>query len=428
MPLERIQEIDIIRGFALFGVLWLNLVAHGHNLVPSGTFDDLPSAPLDALIEPVADMFIANKAMALFSLLFGYGFAMIIRRLEARQADAGRIFLRRTAILFAIGIIHIWFIWFGDILHVYALMGFVLYLTRNWSDRSLLVVGLFLALFSTGVVEAILQFLYDEPFPWTPIYDIALERHFEVLQGNNYPAYVGELWWASWKTMWGTPYYINYCTIALGRFMLGAWIFRQGWLQSTTEYRLEFRRWSAVLIGGGIVLTFAGYGIERFNDVLGLYIRPVTTAGIGTRLRNCNCSLVPKRQVSEGNARCCGGGTYRSYQLPAPEPDVHLRPVWIRTWLAKRSRRNSVLCIGREFFCTSDLGKVDGGWRGFALDPRNGPGARSHTANDNRFVAPRQTIPSPNLRLRRRSAFGQKETFRQERIRDKFSGILVLAV
>ena len=272
---ERIQEIDIIRGFALFGVLWLNLVAHGYNLVPEGTFDDLASARLDSLIAPIADMFIANKAMALFSLLFGYGFAMIIRRLEARQADSGKIFLRRTAILFAIGIIHIWFVWFGDILHVYALMGFVLYLTRNWSDRNLLVVGLVLALLSTGVVESILQFLYDEPFPWLPTYDIALERHFEVLQGNSYPAYVGELWWASWETMWGMPFYIDYCLTALGRFMLGAWIFRQGWLQSTTEYRSDFRRWSIVLVGGGIVLTLIGYGIGSVNDVLAYTFDPL---------------------------------------------------------------------------------------------------------------------------------------------------------
>lgn len=272
---ERIQEIDIIRGFALFGVLWLNLVAQAYNLVPAGTFDDLASARLDALVEPIADMFISNKAMALFSLLFGYGFAMIISRLEDRRADAGKIFLRRTSILFLIGIIHIWFVWFGDILHVYALMGFALFLTRNWSDRSLLVVGLFLALFSTGVVEVVLQYRYDEPFPWWPVFDIGAERHFAVLQGSSYPAYVRELWWASWETMWGVPFYITYCTTALGRFMLGAWIFRQGWLQKTASLRPEFRRWAFILIGGGIILTLASSGIDRFSGALAHSFNPL---------------------------------------------------------------------------------------------------------------------------------------------------------
>jgi uncharacterized protein len=272
---ERIQEIDIIRGFALFGVLWLNLVAQAYNLVPAGTLDDLATARLDALIAPIADMLVSNKAMALFSLLFGYGFAMILARLEARRADAGRIFLRRTAILLAIGLIHIWFVWFGDILHVYALMGFVLFLTRNWSDRSLLVAGLVLALFSKGFLEVILQFLYDEPFPWWPIYDIAAERHFEVLQGSSYVAYVGELWWASWETMWGMPFYIHYSATALGRFMLGAWIFRQGWLQQAAILRPKFRRWAIILIGGGITLSFAGIGIDRFSGALAHSFGPI---------------------------------------------------------------------------------------------------------------------------------------------------------
>ena len=272
---ERIREIDIIRGFALFGVLWLNLVAQAYNLVPAGTHDNLATAQWDAFIAPAADIIIADKAMALFSLLFGYGFAMIISRLEARSVDASKIFLRRTAILFAIGIIHIWFVWFGDILHVYALMGLGLLLTRRWSDRRLLVVGLFLALFSTGALELVLQFRYDEPFPWWPIYDVATERHFSVLQGNSYSAYQGELWWASWETMWGMPFYIKYCATALGRFMLGAWIFRKGWLQIPAAFRPQFRRWACIFLAVGIILTIVGLVLDRFNEALAYTFAPL---------------------------------------------------------------------------------------------------------------------------------------------------------
>jgi uncharacterized protein len=272
---ERIQEIDIIRGFALFGVLWLNLAAQSHTLAPEGMFDDLATARLDAIIEPIADIFIANKAMTLFSLLFGYGFAMIISRLESRGAAAGRIFLRRTSILFVIGIIDIWFLWIGDILHVYALMGFILFLTRKWSDRSLLITGLLLALFSHASVEIILQYNYDEPYPWWSIYDAGAERRFEIFQGNSYSAYVVELWRASWEEMWGTPDYIPYCTTSLGRFMLGAWIFRQGWLQRTDRFRLQFRRWAAILIPGGIVLSLVSMKIDEISDATAWVFDPV---------------------------------------------------------------------------------------------------------------------------------------------------------
>ena len=272
---ERIQEIDIIRGCALFGVLWLNLVAQSYILVPPGTFDDLATAKLDALIEPVADMFVSDKAMTLFSLLFGYGFAMIIGRLEARSMDAGRIFLRRTTILLVIGLIHVLFVWFGDILHVYAFMGFLLFLTRKWSDKRLLLVGLFLALCSTGLVEAVLQYRYDEPFPWWATYDAGTERAYAVLQGNSYSAYVGELWWAAWETMWTMPFYVYYCANALGRFMLGAWIFRQGWLQTTSIMRPAFRRWALILIGSGIALTLVGYQISDLNGALAHSFSPL---------------------------------------------------------------------------------------------------------------------------------------------------------
>lgn len=272
---ERVQEIDIVRGFALFGVLWLNLVAQSHTLAPAGTFDNLATARLDAIVDPIADMFIAFKAMTLFSLLFGYGFVMIMSRLEARGADAERIFLRRTGILFIIGLIHIWFVWIGDILHVYALMGFVLFLTRNWSDRSLLTIGLLLALFSNAASELVLKFYYGEPFPWWAIADAGAERRFEVMQGSSYAGYAAELWRASWEEMWGTPDFIPYCTTTLGRFMLGAWIFRQQWLQQTERFRPQFRRWAPILIIGGIVLSFTSLGIGRFSGALAWAFDPL---------------------------------------------------------------------------------------------------------------------------------------------------------
>lgn len=278
---ERIQEIDIIRGFALFGVLWINLVTQSYTLAPSGTFDNLPTASLDAIIAPIASILVTGKAMALFSLLFGYGFAMIMSRLEARGVNAERIFLRRTAVLFMIGLAHIWLVWIGDILHVYALMGFVLITTRMWTDRTLLTVGLVLALFSNAIVESILQLLYEEPFSWWAIYDVGAERRFELLQGSSYFTYVAELWRSSWEEMWGTPDYIPYIATTLGRFMLGAWVFRQGWLQQAVQYRSQFRRWSFALVGGGVALALLVAGLEQWSGAIAYSIEPMPQLVLG---------------------------------------------------------------------------------------------------------------------------------------------------
>lgn len=278
---ERIQQIDIIRGFALFGVLWINLVTQSHTLAPAGAYANLPTAWLDAIIAPIASTLVSGKAMALFSLLFGYGFAMIMSRLEARGANAGRIFLRRILILFAFGLVHIWLIWLGDILHAYALMGLVLFATRAWSDRMLLIVGLALALFSTAAVELLLQSIYGEPFPWWATLDAGAQRRFLVMQDSDYVAYVAELWRASWQEMWGPPDYVSYLTVTLGRFMLGAWIFRQGWLQHTQEYAAQFRRWSIVLVGSGMALALATNALYRVSDAGGFMLEPLPQLVLG---------------------------------------------------------------------------------------------------------------------------------------------------
>lgn len=155
-------------------------------------------------------------------------------------------------------------------------MGFILYLTRKLSDRLLLTLGLILALFSTGILEAVLQYRFDEPFPWWSTYDVGAARHFEVIQGSSYSAYLDELWWASWETMWGMPFYIKYCATALGRFMIGAWIFRQGWFQQIPNLGPEFRRCAMFLISGGVLCTLFGYWIGSFSDTLAYVFSPLT--------------------------------------------------------------------------------------------------------------------------------------------------------
>lgn len=70
---ERIGELDIIRGFALFGVLWANLFSHAELAVPDAVILALPTAPADHVIRFLGYWLIAGKAQALFSLLFGFG-------------------------------------------------------------------------------------------------------------------------------------------------------------------------------------------------------------------------------------------------------------------------------------------------------------------------------------------------------------------
>jgi uncharacterized protein len=78
------------------------------------------------------------KFYSLFSFLFGVGFAVFIQRAEMRGADARRLFKRRLVGLLIIGLVHTLFIWFGDILATYAVLGFVLVLFMRKDDRTVL--------------------------------------------------------------------------------------------------------------------------------------------------------------------------------------------------------------------------------------------------------------------------------------------------
>lgn len=98
----------------------------------------MPSAGVDRIVRFLQYVFIDGKFYTLFSLLFGMGFSIIISHAEQKGDGAFRLFYRRMTVLLAIGFLHLMFIWSGDILMLYALMGMVLPLFRNVSNRKML--------------------------------------------------------------------------------------------------------------------------------------------------------------------------------------------------------------------------------------------------------------------------------------------------
>jgi uncharacterized protein len=134
---ERAPMLDALRGFALFGVCLANLFTSFALLGAP----NVPRPPVGALDEAAAFLIhalIDGKFYSLFSLLFGIGFAIQMRRGEAVGDPELRRFRRRLWILFAIGTLHLCLVWKGDILAFYALVGFVLVRFRHVSDRKLL--------------------------------------------------------------------------------------------------------------------------------------------------------------------------------------------------------------------------------------------------------------------------------------------------
>ena len=226
---DRVSELDMLRGFALLGVLLVNIVGFASAGIMS-TADQLaalPTADVDRITETLINWLLRDKANTLFATLFGLGFYLQIARNGGRPGFVRR-FSRRLAWLLLFGIINVGFIWIWDILHLYALAGFVLLAVRNWSTRALVIVGFALAVVDVHWLEFVNHQLGVTLETWPAYSDAAVLERQAVSQAGNYWGLVVQFWrfnLADWYDNWGI---VAWGIYALGRFMLGAAIGRTG--------------------------------------------------------------------------------------------------------------------------------------------------------------------------------------------------------
>lgn len=134
---DRIEVVDVLRGIAVGGILIGNMQwFSGYGMAPPEIASTLPV--YDQITRYLVHVFIEGKFYSLFSFLFGFGFALQIARAEERGDTKASVFKRRLFWLLVIGLLHGFLLWAGDILSVYALVGFVLLLFRRKSNESLL--------------------------------------------------------------------------------------------------------------------------------------------------------------------------------------------------------------------------------------------------------------------------------------------------
>ncbi|WP_376742208.1 DUF418 domain-containing protein [Ensifer canadensis] len=158
---DRIDGVDALRGFALLGILLVNIMAFASAFygleLPGPSFD----TGLDRAVHFAVALFFEMKFYLLFSFLFGYSFTLQMRSAEkAGDAFVPRL-LRRQAGLWLIGLTHAVLLFHGDILTTYAVLGIALMMLRTRSDASLwrlarlLVISTALAWFALGVAAVL---------------------------------------------------------------------------------------------------------------------------------------------------------------------------------------------------------------------------------------------------------------------------------
>ncbi|WP_339725329.1 DUF418 domain-containing protein [uncultured Paraglaciecola sp.] len=124
-PNQRINALDILRGFALLGILLMNIEWFGRPISNLGGFNpDLTG--LDHAAGWLVRCFVEGKFYKLFALLFGMGFAVMLTQAMDKGRPFGAWFTRRMFVLFVFGLLHMFFLWQGDILHDYAFAGLLM--------------------------------------------------------------------------------------------------------------------------------------------------------------------------------------------------------------------------------------------------------------------------------------------------------------
>jgi len=242
-PKQRIEILDILRGFALLGIIFNNILYFsGYSFIPYAELQQTPTHHLDEKIYILQEIIVSGKFYTLFCMLFAAGFYLQLSKNKNNTIDFLTTFRRRLFILLLIGMIHI-LIWFGDILFLYALIGYILILFRNTRTRNLFKWSLFFLLLPVLIDFALMPFFHVSD-------TIAAENHVSIAH-TNYPDMTAEEVFKIFKYgtireifvlnihnyVWKWLSYIlsrRFFTV-LGIFLLGYYLSETGFFQERTK-------------------------------------------------------------------------------------------------------------------------------------------------------------------------------------------------
>ncbi|MXX93926.1 MAG: DUF418 domain-containing protein [Chloroflexi bacterium] len=251
----RITSLDLIRGVAVLGILLMNAVSFkfGHapyfNLSAGGT-----ESWLDWALGIFGEIFVDQKFMGLFSLLFGAGMILFIDRASARGRRSVLLNLWRNGLLLLIGILH-FMLWDGDVLMAYAISSIFLIALRKLPNWGLISVGVVVFGLSVGVA-LLMQYIADETVvslsrSWAPgVVTVDEQEYFDALVA------------------------LGFFLRALGMILIGAGLYRAGFMNGGLTAK-TYRRTALIGLAIGLPLATAGVIITTQND----YSREIAFVG-----------------------------------------------------------------------------------------------------------------------------------------------------
>ncbi|MCR8844579.1 DUF418 domain-containing protein [Paenibacillus sp. SC116] len=229
---QRIDTMDIIRGFAIIGIFIVNFP----EMVGSGVLFYDTAFGSDAIVRWLYDLFIQTKFYTIFAFLFGAGFHLFMKSAEKRGLSAKKLMSRRLFLLFVVGVAHVVLFWIGDILNTYAMAGLLLLLFYNRSSKTLIVWSLVMLSMFNGLL-VLTAFM-----PSDPSIDVSILLPHVPNMSERIDFFL---------TL-GLPNSLLMLLDIVSCALIGIFAARNGWLQPSVEQRKNIQRvqWSALILTG----------------------------------------------------------------------------------------------------------------------------------------------------------------------------------
>jgi uncharacterized protein len=258
-PDQRLHLLDALRGFALLGILLMNI-----EFFTRPVQDFMAGLGAEGGASGMAGwivyVFVQGKFWVLFSLLFGMGFALMQQRLEADGRPFARLYLRRTLALAGFGLAHIVLLWPGDILLCYAITAVFLMLFLRVHGKGLMITGVILYFLIAGLWTLMgwgMGFMPEDAAA-----ELAEQMRAEAAAGIEAARVYSEGGYLEISAQRARDYFevmmaqvlMFQVPMALGVFLLGGWLLRSGRIERASQH-LRFW-WLCLLLGAAIGAYF----------------------------------------------------------------------------------------------------------------------------------------------------------------------------
>ena len=278
---QRVRVIDGLRGFSLIGILIANMLIFQYGMFGKDRIENFLLSSGDHVAYVWTKIFVENSFIPIFMFLFGYSIIKLKEQLEKNDKKVKRHFVRRFFLLMIIGLLHSFFIWEGDILMFYGLMGFFMLIFLNRKKKTMLVwaILIFAATSLLGFVE------YEETAKEVQSIESYIEKETTAYSSGSYKEIYE--FRNNGEDPFGYPayYYLFLPLLApivlSPLFLLGMYAAKSNWFKNPNKERRKYTFTAVLFCLTGLSLKSSPYLIDQSNWTEGAYGIGSTFLAIG---------------------------------------------------------------------------------------------------------------------------------------------------